>query len=179
MQSAFKMKKVISIQTNYTFREKLIIALFDLSKNIYRVTIKRYTKNWNTSIAQLANYNDGTLGKDLALFLEAHNFNLEPKFEKHDIYHFLTDYPTTVVGEICLSTFNVGNGKRSIYTVGVAMVGVLIMIDNYSVFKKAYFRGKNARSYVKWDFQHLLNEQTINLKALLFKQEIKNKEIII
>lgn len=160
-------------------REQLIILLFDYSKNIYRMFFKKHLKAWNTSISALSKYENGTLGKDLATFLTTNNFVLEPKFEKHDIYHILTDYPTTVVGEICLSIFNVANGKKSIYTSGVAFIGALLLLEEYKTFKTAYNKGKNARSYVNWKFEHLLNEQTDCLKALLFKQEIKNKEIII
>lgn len=160
-------------------RERLIIQLFEHSKNVYRQVFKRNKKAWNTSINELSKFENGTLGKDLANFLNKNNFALEPKLEKHEIYHILTGYPTTVVGEICLSLFNVANGKRSIYTGGVAFLGAFLLLEEYQTFKTAYQKGKKARAYVKWEFEHLLNENTNNLKALLFKQQIENKEIFI
>lgn len=165
------MKNNISISQTYSLRERLIVLLFDYSKNIYRLTIKRKHKTWPLTKAKLLQFPKGSLGKDLGLFLNEQGFELEPKFEKHDIYHILTDYPTTVIGEICLGVFNVANGKRSIYTVGVALFGVFIMIDEFEVFKQAYQRGKNARSYANWKFEHLLNENTEELKKHIFRQK--------
>lgn len=165
------MKNDIVLSSKRSLRERFIIFLFDHSKNIYRIFFKKHQKNWAVTIPKLLNYENRTLGKDLALFLTEHGFELEPKFEKHDIYHILTDYPTTVTGEISLSVFNVANGKRSIYTIGVALIGVFVMIDNLETFKQAYQRGKNARSYAKWKFEHLLNENTQELKKHIFKQE--------
>ena len=165
------MKNHISIPQTYSLRERLILLLFDYSKNIYRLTIKRKQKAWPLTIEKLLQFPKGSLGKDLGLFLRVQGFELEPKFEKHDIYHIITDYPTTVIGEICLGVFNVANGKRSIYTVGVALLGVLIMLEEYETFAQAYQRGKNARSYANWKFEHLLNENTEELKKHIFKQK--------
>jgi len=177
MQSAFKMKKIENT-SKYTFRERLIVFLFENSKNIYRITFKKNKKAWDTSLEKLETYNHETLAKDLSLFLKENNFKLEEKFESHDIYHVLTQYPTTVKGEICLSFFNIGTGKKSIYTVGVAFIGLFIMLENYKLFIKAYKRGKTAKNYTKWNFEFLLNEKTENLRKLLFNK-INNENIII
>lgn len=165
------MKNNIILTTKPSLKERFILFLFNCSKNSYRIFFKRNKKSWAVSIPKLLAMPDGTLGKDLALFLTQHGFELEPKFEKHDIYHILTDYPTTVIGEVSLSVFNVANGKRSLYTLGVAWIGVLIMIDEFEIFRQAYQRGKNARSYAKWKFEHLLNENTEELKKYIFRAE--------
>lgn len=66
---------------------------------------------------ELQQFKRNTLGKDLALFLVKNNFKLESKLEKHDIYHILTYYPTTVIGKICLSSFNI---EKKLYILGVS-----------------------------------------------------------
>lgn len=178
-QSAFKMKNIVPVlKIKYSLREKLIILLFNYSKELYRIFIKRNVKPWSFSLQDLNKFRKGSLGKELATFLQKHHFDLEPKFEKHDIYHILTDYPTNVIGEISLSVFNVGNGKRSIYTIGVALIGVFIMLEEYQVFIKAYKRGKAARSFAKWKFEFLLNENTQELKKHIFRED-NNLELMI
>mgnify|MGYP000318388370 CR=1 FL=1 len=96
---------------------------------------------------------------------------IEPKFEKHDIYHVLTAYPTSVIGEICLSLFNVGSGKKSIYTGGVAILGALLLIEEHKTFLEAYRKGKRSRNYTAWKFEHLLNENTEELRKYIFKED--------
>lgn len=163
----------------YTIREKLILFLFENSKNIYRKYFKKDVLAWNITIPKLLNYKENTLGKDLALFLIENNFQVEPKFETHDIYHILSSYPTTVLGEICLSAFNVGSGKKSLYTYAVTLVGSIILIDKLSSILKAYKRGKSAKNYSLWSFEFLLNEKTEDLKALLFNNKNINNNTII
>ena len=154
-----------------SLREKAIIFMFEHSKNAYKKWFKKKQMAWTTSRTQLRQYEEGSLGKDLAIFLTINQFELEAKFEKHDIYHVLTDYTTTVVGEICLSIFLIANGKRSIYTRGVAFVGSIAMIEHFKLFKAAYLRGKYAHSIAKWQFEHLLKENTNDLKKQIFKQK--------
>ncbi|MGB0884923.1 MAG: Coq4 family protein [Chitinophagales bacterium] len=172
------MKNIILVKQKYPIREWLIYFLFENSKNIYRVFAKRNYEPWTLTVNNLLAFEENTLGKDLGLFLNKHNFNLEPKFEKHDIHHLLTGYEPNVIGEVCVSVFNLANGKRKLYTSVAAFFGVLIMFEEYKTFIEAYKRGKNARSYAKWKFEHLLNENTQELKKYIFKQE-NNLEVMI
>ncbi len=157
--------------TNYSFREKLILFFFDALKGIYKKFFKRNKKAWKTTILELLKFEDHTLGKDLALFIQKNNFQLEAKYENHDVYHVLTNYPTTIIGEICLATFNVGNGKKKLFTVASALIGAIIMFEHFKIFKAAYQRGKNAKFYGNWKFEYLLKENTEELKKYIFKQE--------
>ena len=172
------MKTLILRLNKLTLREEIIIFLFENSKNLYRNVFKNETEAWKITVSDLLKYPNNSLGKDLAIFLKTNDFKLEPKLEKHDIYHILSDYPTTVIGEICLSSFNIGTGKRSLYTMIVAIIGAVIMLDKYKLFLTAYKRGKKAKSYTKWNFEYLLKEETDCLKKLLFNQKNLEKGII-
>ena len=153
---------------NHRIREKFILFLFENSKNMYRYIFKRKIKAWEINLDYLLQLEKDTLGNDLAMFLIKNNFKLEAKLEKHDIYHVLTGYPTTVLGEISLSSFNIGTGKRSLYTFLVAIVGAFIMLENMKIFIKAFKKGKSAKNYTKWQFEYLLKEKTQDLQKLLF-----------
>jgi len=168
------MKNTIKSTHILSIRERFIIFLFENSKNMYRYVFKRKQKSWEISKEKLMLFSENTLGKDLALFLNKNNFKLEPKLEKHDIYHVLTNYPTTALGEIQLSAFNIGSGKRSLYTVGVAFVGTIIMVDNLTAIRSAFKKGKKAINYTNWDFEFLLKENTEDLKKLLFNKTNNN-----
>ena len=102
---------------------------------------------------------------------QKNDFQLEAKYENHDVYHILTNYPTTIIGEICLATFNVGNGKRKLFTVACALFGAIVMFEHYKTFIDAFQRGKNARFYGNWKFEYLLKENTVELKKYIFKQK--------
>ena len=164
------MKNVIKSTYLVSIREKMIIFLFENSKNICRNLFKKNKKAWNTSVEKIANYPINTLGNDLSVFLKSNGFNLEPKLETHDIYNVLTNYPTTALGEILLSTFNIGTGKKSIYTFGVALIGSIIMLEKLPKIISAFQKGQKSTNYTKWNFEYLLNEDTESLKALLFKK---------
>ena len=83
----------------------------------------------------------------------------------------LTGYPLSVIGEVCVSVFNLANGKRKLYTTVAVLFGVFIMFEEYETFLKAYHRGKNARSYAQWKFEYLLNENTEELRKYIFREE--------
>lgn len=165
------MKAEIILPIQSSIRAKLLLVLFEISKPVYRFVFKRKQKAWQKDIKQLLNYAPHTLGNDLALFLLKNRFNLEPKLEKHDIYHIISGYSTTIIGEIELSWFNIGVGKRSLYTLGVAGLGALLLIEYFACFRQAYQRGKTARNYSRWNFENLLNENTEELKKHIFYKE--------
>ena len=68
-----------------SLREKAIIFMFEHSKNAYKKWFKKKQMAWTTSRTQLLQYEEGSLGKDLAIFLTINQFELEAKFEKEDL----------------------------------------------------------------------------------------------
>ncbi|MGB0849683.1 MAG: Coq4 family protein [Bacteroidia bacterium] len=104
-------------------------------------------------------------------FLNHHDFQLIPRLERHDAYHVITGYSTEVKGEIELQYFFLGNGKRSLYQIGVVLLGILIMPEYFSDYLKAYQRGKHSYPLHKIDIEHSLSLDVSLLKKQIFENQ--------
>src|SRR5438105_4824997 len=90
-------------------RSRLLILLthrlaLPVLKLIRRPEVFPYTRD------QLQALPEGSLGRDLAVMLQANRFELLTHYAKHDMKHILLGYPTTDKGEVCLQAFMLGNG---------------------------------------------------------------------
>lgn len=159
----------------YSLRAKLLIFLFEITKPIYRAIFKRNKKAWTTSLEDLANYEEYSLGKDFYHFMKKEGFQIEAKLESHDISHVLLQYPTDVPNEIAMQFFCVGVGKKSYYTWFTVITGFLILPEYHKIYQQAYQRGLHAINFQHWDFEHLLSEPTAVLRAQIFNQNQENK----
>jgi len=155
-------------------RKKLISWLFEISQHIYTTYFKK-NKPWNITKSDLLQYPEASFGKHLGYFLEANNFELIPKVERHDAYHVITGYSTNVEDEIAQQYLCFGNGKRSIYLFGVITIGTLVLPDYLRFYIKSYHIGKKANIFHSLDFKYLLHTSFQDLQSFIFsKQLIKN-----
>ena len=82
---------------------------------------------WNDiSCNTLLNYPEGTLGFNLGCFLIRNNFELQPKFEDHDVIHVLTGIGVTVPEEIGMHYYMLGNGNWSLYSMVITIRGGIL-----------------------------------------------------
>ncbi len=164
--------------TRMSLRARLIHWLVETTKPYYirwfkkglqaRLTIGQ---GWDVTKEQLTQYPSDTLGFQLAAFLKKENLSLMPLLEEHDVMHVLLEYEPTIVDEINMQFFLVGNGKRSLYAYGTAIIGAFLMPEHWGQYRRAYRRGQLALNFSKWDFQYLLKERTDDLRNLIFKKE--------
>lgn len=151
-------------------REKLCVWLFDVSKMPYAILFKRKTP-WKITRDNLLGYPKNSLGLAMGRFLNHHDFQLIPRLERHDAYHVITGYSTAVKGEIELQYFFLGNGKKSLYQIGVVLLGLIIMPEHLSHYGRAYRRGKQSRPL------HLINiEHSLTSDVTVLKQQIFNNQ---
>lgn len=153
-------------------RSQLLIALVEKTKHTYIKLTNKKRKRWTVTLADLAAYPKNTLGKDLGDFLRKENFDLIAGLESHDVYHLLLEYSTAVEEEAEMQFFLLGNGKKSLYAIGTSFVAFLTMPDQWLAFWRAYNRGRQSIKVHSWDFQLLLNEETIQLRALINRQSV-------
>lgn len=165
---------LISTSPLYHIRSKFLVLLFEITKPVYRFLFKHNKQAWRLSLEDLSQFDTGTLGKDLSSFMLQEGFEIEPKLESHDVSHVLLQFSTDVPNEIAMQFFYAGNGKRSYYTWFTVMTGFLILPEYYELFFSAYQNGKQATPIGKWQFEHLLREQTNTLRAQIFKNNKEN-----
>ena len=123
---------------------------------------------WNISTASLLEMKESTFGYNLGALLHKNGFELIPKVERHDAYHLLTGFGTTVEEEIALQYCCYGNGKRTPYLYGVIVIGTLILPEYFPYYLKAYHYGKNANDFHHFDFEKILNVDFKNFQETIF-----------
>lgn len=125
---------------------------------IRRPEIFPYTRS------QLTLFPEGSLGKDLSVFLDERDLQLLAYYARHDIKHILLDYDTTDEGEGCLQCFMLGNRHISFPVVATVLYAVITMPEYWSSFRVAYKRGRNATNISEWKWFEILGEPTAELK---------------
>ena len=137
-------------------RDLFIEKMYEISKKPYQ----RYYKKgnaWNVNVNQLLQLQSDSLGFHLGCFLLKYNFEIQPKLEDHDIIHVLTNTGISVVEEIGMQYYLLGNGKRSLYLWMVILSGTLFYPTRFSYFKKQYQRGKASHEFYGLDFLNMLS----------------------
>ena len=147
-------------------KDKLIEKMYEISKKPYQKWFKKNAA-WNLTVTDLINFPKNSLGFELGYFLEQNNFQIQEKLEDHDVIHVLTNTGTTVLEEIGMQFYLLGNGKRSLYLVMVISTGLLSYPTKFNYFIQQYKRGKSAHAFHQLDFLKLLNQETIQLQKTL------------
>ena len=115
------------------------------------------------SKAELTNFPDKTLGRDLIGFLDDKDLDLLPYYARHDIKHILLEYDTTDEGEVCLQCFMLGNGHISFPVAATVLYGFVTMPEYWKKFRVAYRRGKRSIAIKNWKWFCILEETTQSL----------------
>ncbi len=130
--------------------------MYEISKKPYQRFFKK-GKAWDINVNQLIQLPSDSLGFHLGCFLLKYNFEIQPKLEDHDIIHVLTNTGISVVEEIGMQYYLLGNGKRSLYLWMVILSGTLFYPTRFSYFKQQYKRGKAAHEFYGLDFLNMLS----------------------
>ncbi len=117
---------------------------------------------------QLGFFPEGSLGKDLYLFLDKRDLPLLKHYARHDLKHVLLNYDTTDEGEICLQSCMLGNGRVSFPVLATVAFGLITMPGHWKKMRMAFRQGRNAAVFHGWKFNEMLQEQTTNLRSKIF-----------
>jgi len=100
--------------------------------------------------------------------------------DTHDIWHILTDYPTTVNGEMCLTMFSFAQTR----SLGWLTISLSILfahkldLRKFKMVYEAYKNGKKAKFLLAEDYNKLLSEnlqdarKRLNIKQARFFDDI-------
>ncbi|WP_439130400.1 Coq4 family protein [Polaribacter sp.] len=149
--------------------KKIIYWLFEHSQRMY-IKFKN-KKPWNISAKELLTYPTDSLGYHLGKLLFENNFELLPKVERHDFYHLLTGYGTSVEDEIALQFVCFGNGKRSPYLLGVLIIGSFLLPEYYKYYIKSYQLGKNCNQFHHFNYRNLLHFSFQEIRETIFNTQ--------
>lgn len=153
----------------FRLREKVMIQLVKWSYPLYLRGFKRGRPAWQISGESLCHYPEGSLGKCLGQFLIENKIELIPKLENHDVFHVVLAYETHVVAESQMQFCLIGNGKRSLYAIGTAVIAFFTFPEYWGSFKLAYQRGKSMRPLYRWYFEYLLEEPLAEMQSFIAK----------
>lgn len=117
--------------------------------------------------AQLAEMEDGSVGKALFYFHKRNGLQLISQYEQHDVKHVLLGYRATECGEVCLQMFLIGNGNGSLPSLLTAAFGLLLMPDCWSRMYAAFKRGKCAGNINSICWSSSLSQPLISLRNQL------------
>jgi hypothetical protein len=92
--------------------------------------------------AALADYPEGSLGREIGDCLRRHGLHPLPFYESHDLKHVLLGYDMTPVDEIRLQAFMVGNGNHSLASLALFAIGAVLLPEEWPAFRRAFRRGK-------------------------------------
>lgn len=144
-------------------RDLFIEKMYEISKKPYQKFFKKGNV-WNIEVKQLIQLPQESLGFHLGCFLMKYNFEIQPKLEDHDIVHVLTNTGVSVVEEIGMQYYLLGNGKRSLYLVMVILSGTLFYPTQFNYFIKQYKKGKAAYEFHSLEFLRMLTIPINNIR---------------
>ena len=149
------------------FRDRLSEFLVNSFKPLYLFMRKDKTP-WKITMGTLAAMPAGTLGKDVANFLQANGLSIMPRAELHDVYHVLFGYSTLMKDETCIQFVPLGNGRISAPYVASTLVAAVFYPEYWPDFYAAFRRGRAAATFHNWDFEPLLQLPTEQVRRMIF-----------
>ncbi|VXB69351.1 conserved hypothetical protein [Flavobacterium sp. 9AF] len=144
-------------------KDKLIEKMYEISKKPYQKWLKK-NKPWNISSSELMVLPEASLGYELGSFLLRYNFQIQEKLEDHDVIHVLTNTGISVVEEIGMQYYLLGNGKKSLYLFLVIITGFLFYPKQIDYYLIQYQKGKKAHRFYDLDFYKMLTIPVTNLR---------------
>lgn len=148
------------------YREQFVVIL--LAQFTFLHTLIHWRrKAWKLNPADYLKFNKGSLGNELGLFYTKNHFKPVDRAERHDVFHILFGFDTTVKAECELQFFLAGNGKWSVFTFGTCAIGFILFPSWLKDFKNSYQIGKQYVNVNQFDFYSELNTNLIYLKNQL------------
>lgn len=154
-------------EAEQSVRGSFILWLLDKSIP-WHTQINPSRKAWNISVRDFLNYPEGSLGWSLGQFYVCQGFEPIAKAERHDVFHVLLGYSTSLTDEGAMQFFLLGNGKPSFLTIGTCLLFICLFPLQLPAMLKAFRRGQGATNIRHWDFRALLAEPTHSLQHQIF-----------
>lgn len=149
-------------------RNTLAVFLFSFLKPLYFI-LKFRKPAWSTNMEDLAQMPVGSLGNDMAIYLQENDFTLIQKVESHDVFHVLLGFGSNMHGETCLQIALLGNGKHSLAVLITACISGMMYPEYWEDFRDTFYKWKSYAPFYQLNFEDLLMENTASLRASMLK----------
>lgn len=144
-------------------KDLIVEKIYEITKIPYQKWFKKENP-WPINRKDLLQFEQQTLGFHLGCFLLKHDFELQAQFEDHDVIHVLTQTSISVIDEIGMQFYLLGNGKRSPYLFLGVVLGMIFYANKWKLFLLQYSRGKQAHCFHQLNFFNLLHHNTLDVK---------------
>jgi ubiquinone biosynthesis protein Coq4 len=124
-------------------------------------------KNWKYTKEDMRQMPEGSLGRDLAYFLDKNKFDLLPHLEVHDVFHVFLGFEPTIVEESKMQFLLFGNGRRTTDVLGTVLSAMILLPDCWSELLHHYRMGKAYKKFIDWDYGNMLLVDTESFKKAI------------
>ncbi len=107
------------------------------------LNLVRRPEPWPT-LETLRDYPPGSLGREVAAFLDARGLPFKVRYENHDAIHAILGYETNIRGEMELQAFMWSNDSSSPAGRVLFVVGGLLLPEQWGAMLRAFRRGQDA-----------------------------------
>ena len=163
----------LSLAQRQSFRERLSWKIAYALKPLY-FALRRNRKAWSCTIEDMEAMPAGSLGFEVAAFLNRHGLEIMPRAEWHDVYHVVFGYETNIRDEACIQFVPLGNGRRSLPYLACTLVSAAFYPEFWGDFYAAYKRGRSAVRFHDWDFEPMLSLPLTEVRRMIFSPELEN-----
>jgi ubiquinone biosynthesis protein Coq4 len=145
-------------------RERLVTLL--IRDSVPVLNLVRRPTPWPT-LGELRSYPEGTLGREVAAYLDERGLPFQVHYENHDAIHAILDYETNIQGEMKLQAFMWANGSSSPAGRVLFVLGGLLLPEQWAAMFRAFGRGRAARPIEEWRLPFRLREPLTAVRETL------------
>lgn len=154
-------------------RLKLMLHLYNWSSKVYADIFKWNKKAWGISKEEFLAYPVGSIGHGLGLFYASKGFDVMAKLENHDVFHIITETGTEIQDEIAMQYLLLGNGKVSLYLIGMIAIGGILFPEHFSYYKKTFQKGRSIQKFHHIEFKEILDHPLSEFQMTLYSKNIQ------
>jgi ubiquinone biosynthesis protein Coq4 len=122
-------------------RERFITHL--IGDYVPVLNLVRNPAPWPT-LDELRSFPEGSLGSEVAAYLDARRLPFKVRYENHDAIHAILDYETNIQGEMEVQAFLWANRASSPAGRILFVVGGLLLPEQWNAMRAAFRRGRRA-----------------------------------
>ena len=126
----------------------------------------RTKPKFNFAMNDLLALDEGTLWKDLAIYLNKMNFKLLLNYEQHDCKHIILQYEMDEAGEARMQFYFLGNRHYSIPVLSTCFITFFLMPEYWKQFKLDYQKGKKGKPFEEIDYNVIVLLKTNELRKI-------------